>query len=167
MKIKILFVCLGNICRSPLAMAILKNKILQRNLLEMIEVDSAGTSNYHIGSGPDPRSFENAKTNEIDIEHSARQIGREDLETFDYIIAMDRENYDNIHQLVTLEHQKKKLFFMRGFESDGTYNDRDVKNVPDPYYGGDEGFQNVFNILDEACDNFLQFLYHHHPKLPR
>lgn len=166
MKIKILFVCLGNICRSPLAEAIFKHKISQRKLVE-IEVDSAGTSNYHIGAGPDPRSLENAKKNQIDIDHCARQIVQNDLETFDYIIAMDQENYDNIRELATLAHQKEKLFFMRGFESNGTYNNHGVKNVPDPYYGGDEGFQNVFNILDEACDNLLQFLFTRHPQLTK
>lgn len=165
MSIKILFVCLGNICRSPLAEAIFKSKISQRNLDGVVAVDSAGTSNYHIGSGPDSRSLENAKLNNINIDHCARQISEEDLETFDYIIAMDNENYDNISQLATLGHQKKKLFFMRGFESDGTYNPQQAKNVPDPYYGGTEGFQNVFDILEIACNNFMRYLSLKHPNL--
>src|SRR5690606_8550496 len=103
-----LFVCLGNICRSPLAEAIFKSKTSQQNLADRIEADSAGTSNYHIGAGPDKRSFENAKKNSVNIEHCARQINREDLEVFDYVIAMDRENYDNIRKLAILEHQKNK-----------------------------------------------------------
>lgn len=162
---KILFVCLGNICRSPLAEAVFKNLIAREELDELIAVDSAGTSDYHIGSGPDPRSYENAKLNDIDIEHCARQIGSEDLNSFDYVIAMDKENFKNVTRLALSEEQKEKIYLMRGFEIDGTYSTRFIENVPDPYYGGEEGFQHVFDILKNSCDNLLRHLKIRHPEL--
>lgn len=162
---KILFVCLGNICRSPLAEAVFKNAIAREEIEELITVDSAGTSDYHIGSGPDARSYENAKLNDINIEHCARQIESEDLKTFDYVIAMDKENFKNIIRLASSDQQKEKIYLMRGFEIDGTYSTRYVENVPDPYFGGEEGFQLVFDILKNSCDNLLSYLKIRHPEL--
>src|SRR6188768_3287743 len=98
-KVKILFVCLGNICRSPLAEAIFKHKIKQKGWEQWVEADSCGTANYHIGDSPDPRTLANAKKNGVVIDHCGRQLSEEDLGDFDYILAMDNSNLNNILRL--------------------------------------------------------------------
>ncbi|WP_295832588.1 low molecular weight protein-tyrosine-phosphatase [uncultured Winogradskyella sp.] len=144
-KIKILVVCLGNICRSPLAHGILEYKLsLENNCI----IDSAGTANYHIGSKPDLRSIAIAKTNGIDISHQkARQFIREDFDRYDIIYAMDTSNYNNIVALASSKTETKKVKLILN-ENPNIEN----KNVPDPYYGGDSGFEYVFNILEETCE---------------
>lgn len=155
---KVLFVCLGNICRSPLAEAILKKKVADRGLSHLFHIDSAGTANYHIGKPADARSRKNAQENSIEIDHQARQILVHDLEEFDYILAMDRSNYQHILRLSPLQRHRDKVFLMRRFAYDTVDLDDEAIDVPDPYYGGEEGFQQVFHILEESCDNFLNFL---------
>jgi len=143
MTTKILMVCLGNICRSPLAEGILQSK-LPRNLFT---VDSAGTATYHVGEAPDNRSIEVAINNNIDIsKQRARQFTRDDFDRFDYIFAMDNSNYKNITKLArnTEDLSKVKLILN---ESHPQKN----RDVPDPYYGGEEGFEKVYHLLDEAC----------------
>ena len=98
-KVSVLFVCLGNICRSPLGAAILKKKIRDQKMESWVQVDSCGTSNYHIGDGADPRTIANAKKHGVSIDHCARQLTARDLESFDFIFAMDRSNYQNILRL--------------------------------------------------------------------
>lgn len=141
---KILMVCLGNICRSPLAEGILKSKINSKNIF----VDSAGTGAYHVGNLPDARSILVAKKYGIDItDQKARKIKKSDLDTFDYIYAMDKTNYDNILALTQNKEQKVKVFMIMN-ELQPNKN----ISVPDPYYGGDQGFENVYAMLDKACD---------------
>ena len=141
---KILMVCLGNICRSPLAEGILQSK-LDNNLFV---VDSAGTSNYHIGNKPDPRSIAIAKQKGIDITHQqARQFVKQDFLDFDIIYAMDNSNYNNIIALAENDKQKSKVNLILN----ESYPEQNL-DVPDPYYGGDKGFETVFNMLDEACN---------------
>ncbi len=151
-KIKVLFVCLGNICRSPLAEAIFKHKVKERGLEHQIEADSCGTSNYHIGDNPDPRTIANAKKNGVSINHCGRQLSVEDIESFDYILAMDSSNFSNIHRLLKDEKHKPKIQMMRDYDPQGK------GDVPDPYYGGEKGFQEVFDILDRTMDRFLDKL---------
>jgi protein-tyrosine phosphatase len=148
-KIRVLFVCLGNICRSPLAEAIFMNQIRSKGLEAFIEADSCGTSNYHIGGSPDPRTIENAIRNGVTIEHCGRQLSDEDLERFDFILAMDRSNFQNILQLPGSKTFSHKVKMMRDFDP--------VRqgDVPDPYFGGEQGFQEVFEILDRAIANFI------------
>lgn len=133
---KILFVCLGNICRSPLAEGIL------RHINPDITVDSAGTSNYHIGSPPDRRMIETAQSYGIDISNlAARQFTTEDFNRFDKIFIMDDENYRNVVALAENESHIEKVHYTLPKQN----------NVPDPYFGGKDGFIQVYEILDEAC----------------
>lgn len=141
---KILMVCLGNICRSPLAHGILQSKLDPSHFY----VDSAGTASYHIGEQPDKRSIKIAQLNGIDIRpQSARQFLSSDLDTFDYIYAMDESNYSDILKLATKEeHRSKVKLFLDENEN------AKVKNVPDPYYGDLTDFELVFKLADETCD---------------
>lgn len=153
-KVRVLFVCLGNICRSPLGAAILKKKISENGMDSWVEVDSCGTSNYHIGDGADPRTIANATENGVPIEHCARQLVAEDLEKFDYIFAMDKSNYQNIMNLASNpESAKDKVKLMRTFDPHPNGGE-----VPDPYHGGAKGFQEVFEILDRSTDGFIAHL---------
>ena len=151
-KIKVLFVCLGNICRSPLAEAIFKDKIKRRGLDQFIEADSCGTSNYHIGDSPDPRTIANATKNGVTIDHCGRQLCVQDLEDFDFILAMDNSNYRNILSLPGSDKFADKVILARDFDPKGK------GEVPDPYYGGEKGFQEVFDILDRTLEQFIQHL---------
>ncbi|MDN3617901.1 low molecular weight protein-tyrosine-phosphatase [Polaribacter undariae] len=141
---KILMVCLGNICRSPLAEGILKSKIDA----DFVSVDSAGTAAYHIGKLPDERSIEVAQKHGIDItKQRARKFVVKDFDEFDVIFAMDDSNYQNILSLARNNTDEQKVRMILN-ETHPTKN----LSVPDPYYGGNEGFENVYKMLDEACD---------------
>ena len=141
---KILMVCLGNICRSPLAEGILKSKLNS----DKISVDSAGTAAYHVGSRPDSRSIAVAKQHGIDISNlRGRQFVKEDFKNFDLIYAMDKSNYNHIMAMASSHNDEKKVKLIRNEVAPGEDLD-----VPDPYYGGDNGFITVFNMLDEACN---------------
>tara|TARA_B100000674_G_scaffold480192_1_gene479483 strand:- start:164 stop:610 length:447 start_codon:yes stop_codon:yes gene_type:complete len=143
---KILMVCLGNICRSPLAEGILKNKAKHLNVV----VDSAGTANYHIGKNPDIRSIEIAKKHGIDIKNQiARQFTKNDFKNFDIIYAMDKQNYYDIIQQATSEFDKKKVKLILNEIN------TNIDSVPDPYYGGENGFNIVYEMLDKACKKII------------
>jgi protein-tyrosine phosphatase len=152
-KVKVLFVCLGNICRSPLAEAIFKHKIKERRLDHLVEADSCGTSNYHIGDQPDSRTIANASKNGIAIDHCGRQLCVEDFQEFDYILAMDKSNYSNILRLPASAQYASKVKMMREFDPVTRGGE-----VPDPYYGGEQGFQEVFDILNRTMDKFIEHL---------
>ncbi|MCX2681348.1 low molecular weight phosphotyrosine protein phosphatase [Galbibacter sp. EGI 63066] len=144
MPVRVLMVCLGNICRSPLAEGILQSKVDPEKTM----VDSAGTSNYHIGESPDPRSVEIASKFGIDITNQrGRQFTVIDFDDFDLIFAMDKSNYKNILRLARNEEDKKKVDLILN-----KISSRENLDVPDPYYGGTMGFENVFRMLDEATD---------------
>ncbi len=142
MEKKILMVCLGNICRSPLAQGILQKKVDSAKVL----IDSVGTGAYHVGKLPDSRSIAVAKKYGIDITHQrARQFQVEDFDVFDVIFVMDKSNYTNVVSLARTEVDKKKIKLI--LDEIGL----DDNSVPDPYYGGDKGFDNVYEMLDKAC----------------
>lgn len=143
MKAKILMVCLGNICRSPLAEGILQSKLNSDKFI----VDSAGTGAWHAGEHPDKRSIKIAQKHGIDIsKQTARQFQVSDFENFDYIYVMDTSNYQNVIALAPhqVAKDKVKLIMNEFFEGKNL-------EVPDPYYGGEDGFENVFQMLDKAC----------------
>jgi protein-tyrosine phosphatase len=152
-KAKILFVCLGNICRSPLAEAIFKDKIRNHALDAYFEADSCGTSNYHIGDPPDFRTIANARKNGVAISHLGRQLCANDLEEYDYILAMDKSNYQNILKLANAQQYSGKVALMRAYDPVGK-----GEEVPDPYYGGEKNFQEVFDILDRTMEEFVKHL---------
>ena len=154
MKTKILMVCLGNICRSPLAEGILASKLSSTNF----QVDSAGTGNYHIGGSPDSRSIAVAKLNGIDISNQkARQFTTQDYTDYDYIFAMDNSNYKNILALAPTEKdtEKVKLILNELFENENV-------DVPDPYFGLENGFEIVYKMLDEVCETIAENLKKKH-----
>jgi len=142
-------VCLGNICRSPLAEGIMANKVKENGL--NYEVDSAGTAAYHIGNLPDERSIEVANKYGIDLTtQRARQFKVNDFQNFDIIYAMDTENYNNILNLANSEEDELKVKLILN-EIEPNSN----SSVPDPYYGGDEGFDNVYQMLNLACESII------------
>lgn len=145
-------VCLGNICRSPLAHGLLKHKAEQHNL--NWQIDSAGTGAYHVGELPDPRSIEIASKNGIDITYQkARKFIKEDFNDFDLIFAMDASNYNKILSLASNENEEGKVLLLLN-ESYPKEN----RQVPDPYYGGEQGFQNVYDMIDKATDDLIERL---------
>ncbi len=147
---KVLFVCLGNICRSPLAEAIFRKKIKDKGLEDYIITDSCGTANYHVGDSPDPRTIKNAMQNGVAINHLGRQLHHHDLVHFDLILAMDESNLRNIHRLPNASQHSHKIKLMRSYD---VY--ADTMEVPDPYYGTEQDFQQVFEILERSTENLL------------
>ncbi|WP_136668757.1 low molecular weight protein-tyrosine-phosphatase [Flavobacterium sp. H122] len=141
---KILMVCLGNICRSPLAEGILRSK-----LSEKFTVDSAGTGGWHAGEQPDKRSIQTARNRGIDITYQkARKFKKTDFENFDYIYVMDNQNYKDVLSQAESENHKNKVQLILEEIFPGERVD-----VPDPYYGGQDGFEKVYDMLDEACNS--------------
>ena len=149
MASKILMVCLGNICRSPLAEGIMRSK-----LSEDFIVDSAGTGAWHAGELPDKRSISTAKNRGLDITNQrARQFKKSDFDIFDHIFVMDNSNYKDVLALAPNEESKSKvkLILNEIFPNENV-------DVPDPYYGGEDGFENVFDMLDQACEEITRKL---------
>lgn len=148
---KILFVCLGNICRSPSAENIMRHLVEKEGLSDQISCDSAGTIDYHIGKSPDPRMIDAAKARGIQLTGKARQFNVSNFENYDLILAMDRDNYWDLVSLDPKRKYRDKIKMM----CDYTQNYRDTE-VPDPYEGDTEGFNYVINLLLDACDGLLK-----------
>ncbi len=149
---KLLFVCLGNICRSPSADGILRKKLAEHGLADKVTVDSAGTGDWHIGKAPDERSQQAAIKRGYEISMlRARQVKAEDFSEFDYVLAMDNSNIDNMQEFKPqgVVRTEPELFLKRFGENSN------VTEVPDPYYGGEEGFENVLDLIEAACDNMI------------
>ena len=149
--VSVVFVCMGNICRSPTAEGVFRNEVSERNLQDVVKIDSAGTHAYHIGESPDSRSQSTAKSRGIDLtSQRARKFEANDFNRFDYVIAMDRSNYEDLKVLANPEQQEKLHLFM-GFTTAW-----DNAEVPDPYYGGGDGFSNVFDMVQSASQGLLE-----------
>ncbi|MDX1949574.1 MAG: low molecular weight protein-tyrosine-phosphatase [Rickettsiales bacterium] len=154
MKKKILFVCLGNICRSPTAQGIFEHFIKNKNLEHKISVDSAGTSGWHKGSPPDRRSIEHAANRGYDLtRQKSRQIEFSDFFEFDLIIAMDKANYEDLKQVAPREERHKIKLFLREYG-----DNKFIQEVPDPYHKGSDGFEEVLDLLESACLNLIEEL---------
>ena len=148
---KILMVCLGNICRSPIAEGILRHKLEEKGI-NNVETDSAGTASYHVGEAPDKRMQATALKNGVDISDlKARQFVQSDYDNFDLIYAMDESNLENMLSLARNEADKAKVQLILN-----EYQPGENMEVPDPYYGGDSGFQHVFDLLDESVEVLIQ-----------
>ena len=150
--VKVLLVCMGNICRSPMAEGILRHKALER--LMSVETDSAGTINNHVGESPDPRAQKCMNAHDMDISDlRARQVRPSDFHTFDLLLAMDADNLNGLLRISPDVELAAKAKLMMAYAPA-----HPLREVPDPYYGGAEGFEEVFSMLDEACDNLLDGL---------
>ena len=150
---KIVFVCLGNICRSPTAEGVFQHLVNERGLQSYFYVDSAGTSAYHIGEPANSKSQKMANEHGIELRSRARQFEQDDLDEFDLIVAMDRENLANIKSLDGSKDYEEKIVLLRDFDP----NPGDGE-VPDPYFGGMDGFKNVFDIVKRSCKALLDEL---------
>jgi len=156
-KVRVLMVCLGNICRSPTAHGVFLQRVESAGLAEFIEVDSAGTGDWHIGRQPDPRTCRAAQARGYDLTPlRARQVRPDDFESFDYILAMDEDNLNNLQALCPPHlHDKLKLFL--DFADDAR-----VRYVPDPYYGEEDGFQQVLDLVENASGSLLDHIRRQH-----
>jgi protein-tyrosine phosphatase len=154
--VRLLFVCLGNICRSPTAEGVMAHLIREEGLEGEIEIDSAGTGGWHIGAPPDKRASGAARARGLTLEGAARKVTPADFEDFDLVLAMDRENYVDLLALAPDEEARSRVKLLREFDPEAAAaGDLDV---PDPYYGGDDGFENVLDLVTRACQGLLDDL---------
>jgi protein-tyrosine phosphatase len=151
--VRVLFVCLGNICRSPLAEAVFRHQVRERGMEDAFEIDSAGTSGYHDGEPPDRRSSETARRRGVALAGRSRKLHALDLQAFDYVIAMDAENLGEIQALRETAGGRAEVRRLREFEAEAAALD-----VPDPYYGGPRGFDDVHDIVERACAGLLEHI---------
>jgi protein-tyrosine phosphatase len=152
----VLFVCMGNICRSPTAHGVFRKLVEQQGLREQIRVDSAGTHSYHIHEPPDTRSTEAAAKRGVDIRDlRARKVNADDFRTFDYILAMDRDNLAILEGMCPPDYDGELRLFL-----DYASDDWRTREVPDPYYGGQQGFSQVLSMVEDAAHGLLQAIQH-------
>ena len=152
-KVSVVFVCMGNICRSPTAEGVFRDVVKQQNMSDVISIDSAGTHAYHIGESPDPRSQSTALSHGVNLSSQrARKVVWEDFDRFNYVIAMDRSNLENLKNLQQSGQSAKLHLFME------FANDWDNQEVPDPYYGGANGFDQVFDMVQSASEGLLEYI---------
>jgi protein-tyrosine phosphatase len=149
----VLFVCLGNICRSPTAEGAMRALVREAGLQDSIEIDSAGTGGWHVGSPPDPRAVAAAAARGITLAGCARQVRSDDFEHFDLLLAMDRSNLRELRQMARGEEQRAKVRLLR--ELDPASADGESLDIPDPYYGAPGGFEEVLDLVQAACTGLL------------
>ncbi|HEX6640820.1 MAG TPA: low molecular weight protein-tyrosine-phosphatase, partial [Thermoanaerobaculia bacterium] len=150
---RVLFVCMGNICRSPLAEGVFRDLVEREGLADAIAIDSAGIGDWHVGELPDPRTRAVAERRGLRLESRARQVVRDDLERFDYVIAMDEENMRGLRLLRAEAPAGTQVRRLREFDAEA-----DALDVPDPYYGGDDGFERVHDMVERACAGLLEHI---------
>jgi protein-tyrosine phosphatase len=150
--VKLLFVCMGNICRSPTAEGVMRSLLREEGLEGEIEIDSAGTGGWHAGDPPDARATAAAARRGIVLEGAARQIRPADFETYDLLLAADRENLSVLREIAPSAQAREKVRLLRSFDP-GSHGDLDV---PDPYYGGPDGFEEVLDLVEAACRGVLE-----------
>ena len=148
---RVLFVCMGNICRSPAAEGTFRHLLKQEGLEKRIECDSAGSLDFHTGAPPDARMRSAARERGFNLTGAARQIGLEDLARFDLILCMDNDNLEYVEQLAGERKHRARVRLFCEFVSDS-----DAREVPDPYYGGSDGFDAVMDLLEDGCANLLE-----------
>ena len=152
-KIKVLFVCMGNICRSPTAEGVFTKIVAEKNLMSRFTIDSAGTHAYHVGNPPDYRAQEAALKRGVELQHlRARKVHSSDFEYFDYLLVMDDDNYAIVSNDCPREHRGKVKYFLDFAPHLG------IREVPDPYYGEKKGFERVLDMVEEASLGFLESL---------
>ena len=152
--ISVLMVCLGNICRSPMAEGVFRHLIQAEGLADRIRVDSAGTGRWHVGESPDIRSIRTAAGHGVTLTGSAQQVQAEDFQHFDYIVAMDQQNLDNLERFREGVGGDASLYLLREFDSEGGPG----AEVPDPYYGGPSGFEDVYGMVERSCRGLLDHI---------
>ncbi|HWJ51534.1 MAG TPA: low molecular weight protein-tyrosine-phosphatase [Solirubrobacteraceae bacterium] len=150
---RLLFVCLGNICRSPTAEGVMRSLVEQAGLQDSVELDSAGTGAWHVGSPPDARASAAAETRGVRLEGRARQVRRTDFDDFDLLLAMDTSNMRELRQLAPGAQEREKVKLLRAFDPQSA--GIESLDVPDPYYGGEDGFEKVFELVHAACAGLL------------
>jgi protein-tyrosine phosphatase len=157
-SVRLLFVCLGNICRSPTAEGVMRALLERDELDDNIQLESAGTGAWHIGSPPDRRASQAAHARGIALDGTARQVRPQDFFDFDLLIAMDRENMRELRQLAPGEDERAKVRLLREFDPAGASVDGpgEQRDVPDPYYGAAGGFDEVFDLVQAACEGLLE-----------
>ncbi len=150
---RLLFVCLGNICRSPTAEGVMRHLLVAEGLAEAVELDSAGTGDWHVGHAPDHRSAGAATSRGIELTGQARQVKPADFESYDLILAMDRSNHDDLIALAPDEEARERIRLLREYDPDAVAAGE--LEVPDPYYGGEDGFEDVLDLVTRACQGLL------------
>ena len=156
-KYGVLFVCLGNICRSPAAQAVMQHMVDERGLSDRFYIDSAGTGGWHIGDLPDKRMRVHARPRGYELTHHARKVQASDFEDFDLIVGMDAANVDDLRCLAATIEQQDKVVMM----GDYIRHFPNYDYVPDPYYEGSEGFELVLDLLEDSCENLLNQIIKH------
>ena len=151
---RLLFVCLGNICRSPTAEGVMRHLLVAEGLADAVEVESAGTGDWHVGHSPDHRSRGVAAGRGIELAGEARQVVAADFEAFDLILAMDRSNHDDLLALAPDEDARERVRLLREYDPEAVAAGE--LEVPDPYYGGADGFDRVLDVVTRACEGLLE-----------
>ncbi|RKO83157.1 phosphotyrosine protein phosphatase I superfamily [Blyttiomyces helicus] len=150
-KTSVLFVCLGNICRSPMAEAVFRHVVTSRGLSDRFVIDSAGTAGYHVGDSPDPRSVATCRKNGVPVSHSGQKVNKEDFSRFDYILCMDESNLADLKRLQPTRTKAKVSLF-------GDFDPKGDRIIKDPYYGGQDGFDRNYAQVVRCSEGFLKSL---------